>query len=292
MALDIIIVVTYRRRRGAQQCVTYSFCTVIGFFAASDDTYTSAPASPPPSKAEPIPYEGSIVTDLTGRVLKKGHHPLSGEGYSDVWKGIWIDGAQQKHVGLLSFTHWMLRPARRVAIKVIRSDSKSRDTLLGVVLDFGLHMSMACPWMENGSVMRALVTDGLAYLHARGVVHGDLTGANVLVNDLHEAVLCDFGLSMTAAELSDGKDGQSQGSVVGGAVRLADARLYQQSREALMDSGIDVSGDVDDPEVVMTAPSMASDIYSLGSVMLEILSGRIPYHYVRSDAQVVIVANA
>ncbi|KIY70147.1 kinase-like protein [Cylindrobasidium torrendii FP15055 ss-10] len=277
---------------------------------------TSVPTSPPPLNAETIQHEGSTITDLTGHVLKKGHYPLTGGGYSDVWKGIWVDGSQQKHV----------------AIKVIRSDSKSNDRLqtclarelavwrdmahphvlplLGVVTDFGPHMSMVCPWMENGSVTRYLercgdlvgmvermglvsqVAEGLAYLHARGVVHGDLTGANVLVNDQHEAVLCDFGLSMMVAELSEGKDGQSQGSVVGGAVRWADARLYQQSRDASMDSGIDVSGDVsgdgDEPDVVMAAPSMASDIYSFGSVMLEILSGRIPYHYVRSDAQVII----
>lgn len=228
----------------------------------------------------------------------------------------------------LSFPTQGAETSVQVAIKVVRSDSKSRDKLqnclareltvwrdmahphvlplLGVVSDFGPYMSMVCPWMENGSVTRYLercgdlvgmvermglvaqVADGLAYLHARGVIHGDLTGANVLVNDQHEAVLCDFGLSMMLAELSDGKDGQSQGSVVGGAVRWADARLYQQSRDASMDSGIDVSEDIDEPEVVMAAPSTASDIYSFGSVMLEILSGRIPYHYVRSDAQVII----
>ncbi|KAJ7228136.1 hypothetical protein B0H12DRAFT_1003901, partial [Mycena haematopus] len=34
--------------------------------------------------------------------------------------------------------------------------------------------------------------------------------------------------------------------------------------------------------------TLRSDIYSFGSVTLEILSGRMPYFYIKTDAQVVI----
>ncbi|EIN03644.1 kinase-like protein, partial [Punctularia strigosozonata HHB-11173 SS5] len=66
-------------------------------------------------------------------------------------------------------------------------------------------------WMEHGDVMsyieshpRAnrvqLITDiarGLEYMHASGVVHGDLKSRNVLVDSLGYARLSDFGLATT-----------------------------------------------------------------------------------------------
>ncbi|EIN07822.1 kinase-like protein, partial [Punctularia strigosozonata HHB-11173 SS5] len=66
-------------------------------------------------------------------------------------------------------------------------------------------------WMEHGDVMsylenypRAnrveLITDvarGLEYMHASGLVHGDLKSRNVLVDSLGYARLSDFGLATT-----------------------------------------------------------------------------------------------
>lgn len=39
------------------------------------------------------------------------------------------------------------------------------------------------------------IASALAYLHDRGIIHGDMKAANVLVSDEHNALLCDFGLS-------------------------------------------------------------------------------------------------
>ncbi|TFK46542.1 kinase-like protein [Heliocybe sulcata] len=74
---------------------------------------------------------------------------------------------------------------------------------------------MVSPWMENGNIVRYTtskkacqstidvmlreVATGLEYLHARGFIHGDIRGANILVDqDLHPCI-ADFGL----AHLSD-----------------------------------------------------------------------------------------
>lgn len=43
----------------------------------------------------------------------------------------------------------------------------------------------------------AQLASALAYLHNKGVVHGDLKGSNMLVSDDIEVLLCDFGLAKT-----------------------------------------------------------------------------------------------
>jgi len=162
--------------------------------------------------------------------------------------------------------------------------------LLGTVSDFGPYDSMVCPWLEQGSVSKYMerrgdilsmtdrlqllceVADGLNYLHENLIVHGDLTGSNILIDDEGKAKLCDFGLSSIVVEFCGTS---SLTSCIGGAVRWADASLYSLS--------------TDDDEVQETpALTTRSDIYSFGSVTLEILSGRMPYFYIKTDAQVVI----
>ncbi|KZT31696.1 kinase-like protein [Sistotremastrum suecicum HHB10207 ss-3] len=69
--------------------------------------------------------------------------------------------------------------------------------------------SMVSPWMAHGTIKDYLekypsedrlplitgVTEGLAYLHAKGIVHGDLKAANIFITDDGRPVLADFGLS-------------------------------------------------------------------------------------------------
>lgn len=116
-------------------------------------------------------------------------------------------------------------------------------------------------------------------VHSRTIIHGDLTGSNVLITANFSARLCDFGLSSAIQSVGTGQSNDNvfgSASVLrGGAVRWADISLYRnhghgQSRDH--------------------APTLnkTSDIYSFGSVMLELLTSRIPYSYVTSDMEVVI----
>lgn len=83
-----------------------------------------------------------------------------------------------------------------------------------------------------------------------GVVHGDLNGANILVDDDGSARLCDFGLSSIAAEFQ----GTSYiTSTIGGNARWAAPELFLVA---------------DDGSVARV--NERTDAYSYGSVTLEV----------------------
>ncbi|KAG9088029.1 hypothetical protein FS749_002482 [Ceratobasidium sp. UAMH 11750] len=78
--------------------------------------------------------------------------------------------------------------------------------LLGLAV-FRDQIGMVSPWMGNGSLpsylsrepntdrlrICAQISDGLAYLHQCGIVHGDIKGLNVLVSTEGVPALADFG---------------------------------------------------------------------------------------------------
>ncbi|KAJ3517430.1 hypothetical protein NLJ89_g512 [Agrocybe chaxingu] len=253
------------------------------------------------SPPESIASDDSLP-DLTGQVVKIESFATAHGGYSDVWRAMW-----NKEGGADT----------RVAVKVLRTTAYDMDTreklierlnhemriwkrlshphvlkLYGTVSDFGPYTSMVCPWHRYGNITKYLersgdivstedrlkmiseVADGLAYLHSCAIVHGDLTGSNILLNDDLHVQLCDFGLSSLLLEgCQEGSESvlSAYTSHLGGSVRWADSYLFRSFEDN-------------------TAPVIgtSSDVYSFGSVMLEILSGRMPYHYLRTDHQVVI----
>jgi serine/threonine protein kinase len=94
----------------------------------------------------------------------------------------------------------------------------------------------------------AEVADALAYVHSQGVVHRDVKPANILLSD-GGAKLTDFGI----ARVLDGARHTSTGLTVGTAPFLAPEQ---------------VTGDPVTP---------ATDVYALGLVLLECLTGRREY---------------
>ena len=45
------------------------------------------------------------------------------------------------------------------------------------------------------------IAKGMEYLHGEGVLHGDLKGANVLIDDKYRCVINDFGQSELKSEV-------------------------------------------------------------------------------------------
>jgi hypothetical protein len=254
-------------------------------------SHMSMPPTPPPEGdfIEQI-NNSERVMDLTGQIALLGRSAVAGGGYSDVWRAILNSSKDGNGQELM------------VAVKVIRSHyggsegeavlkrrlARELDVwkqlkhpnilpLYGTTSGFGPYDSLVCPWMENGSVSKYMekwgdilsmtdrlqllceVAEGLRYLHSHGVIHGDLTGSNILIDDNRCARLCDFGLS------NDFQSALSSHSTISGAIRWADATLYIPQ---------DTQAESEDEESAFPPPTNKSDIYSFGSVTLEVSSHR------------------
>ncbi|KAH0830554.1 kinase-like domain-containing protein [Lanmaoa asiatica] len=147
---------------------------------------------------------------------------------------------------------------------------------LGVVADGTLNMGLVSPFFRNGNIRNHLkkydskdwpalarrwgkdLAEGLEYIHCHEppIVHGDIKGDNVLVDDDDHALLGDFGQSY-ASDSGKYLDSTRVGLT-------ADSPVHWMAPE-LMYGGDRVKA------------SEWSDIYSFGCVLYEMTSGKIPF---------------
>jgi serine/threonine protein kinase len=102
---------------------------------------------------------------------------------------------------------------------------------------------------EIANVMQC-IADGLAYAHSRDMVHRDVTPGNILFNDQGQAVLADFGIARIVSSVRLTKTGMTSGTP-----------LYMSPEQ-----GTGQGGD------------NRSDIYSLGVILYEMISGQAPFN--------------
>jgi serine/threonine-protein kinase len=118
--------------------------------------------------------------------------------------------------------------------------------------------------IEGGIEILLKVCDALAYAHHRGVVHRDLKPANIMVGDFGQVYLMDWGL----AKLIRGGPASGDGAMMNapGPVGTPHYMAPEQAR-----------GNPDDVDE-------RSDVFGMGALLFELLSGTSPFGEGSADA--------
>jgi eukaryotic-like serine/threonine-protein kinase len=106
--------------------------------------------------------------------------------------------------------------------------------------------------LEDALQITREVADALGYAHRHGVVHRDIKPENILLSDGH-ALVADFGVAR-AIQSAGGERLTETGSAVG-------TPAYMSPEQSMADRSLDGR----------------SDLYSLGCVLYEMLTGEAPY---------------
>ncbi|CAL1697553.1 unnamed protein product [Somion occarium] len=136
--------------------------------------------------------------------------------FSDVYRGRWRDSV----VAIKVLAEATPRPLFIHEVKIWRTLKHPNVLeLLGASSTSGdPPWFFVSPYYKNGSLIRYLkaldsldgvdilrmihqIAKGMAYLHGKGVLHGDLKGANILVDDRGHCVISDFGQSELKSEV-------------------------------------------------------------------------------------------
>jgi serine/threonine protein kinase len=203
---------------------------------------------------------------------------------------------REKLASSATATVWRARDRRRrrdVALKVAAPDSADASRQLAAeaeavgrlkhpnivpILDkhfAGTGAALAFPLLDGETLARRLARDGrlppadaaqiaekvamaLAHAHGRGVVHRDVKPANVMLGRDGQVRLFDFGISATPERVGGGL--VEPGMTTGTLPYMAPEQLAGQS------------------------PDPATDVYALGAVLYEMLSGRRPYAAATTEA--------
>ena len=145
----------------------------------------------------------------------------------------------------------------------------SHPNIVGV-LDYGEHDGMpylVMPFIPGGTLKKNLgrplhwvdaikilapIAHALDYAHQRKMIHRDVKPANILISDLHQPMLSDFGIAKVL-------EGNNKGNTLTGTGVGVGTPEYMA------------------PEQWSGEASYSSDVYALGVVLYELVTGRPPF---------------
>jgi serine/threonine-protein kinase len=148
------------------------------------------------------------------------------------------------------------------------------EYIKGITLDVLLHRNGR---LSAGRVSRILsqLCEALQAAHAEGIVHRDLKPANLMIVDpdtpYEKIKVMDFGLAKMFG------DDHGMG-------------MYHKSTETGADFAVGTPGYISPEQVRGEEVGHRSDLYSVGVILYELLSGKLPFH--REETMDVLIAHA
>jgi serine/threonine protein kinase len=141
-----------------------------------------------------------------------------------------------------------------IARVLATGDARSRPYIVmehikGVTLD--AYVAMMTPTLAEKLTLFAAICDAVEHAHRCGVVHRDLKPKNVMVREDGEVAILDFGIARTDHSAGLTRDGDLLGTP-----------LYMCPEQAMGKA---------------IAVDARSDVYSLGVILFELISGGPPY---------------
>ncbi|HVB24926.1 MAG TPA: protein kinase [Ktedonobacteraceae bacterium] len=207
-------------------------------------------------------------------------------GMADVYAG--YDSLLEREVAVKVFKREEEQMLRRFVREAQLMDSLSNPHLVPIY-DSGSSLIgdttwyyIVMPFMQGGTLRARIrrsplsltetcidlgdIADALDYIHSRGIVHRDIKASNVLLDTEGRCFLADFGIARTS---TDATQLTSTGNVLG-TVDYVAPELFETNRKA--DAG--------------------SDLYSLGVLLFEMVTGRLPFFAENQIALVTMHMNA
>ncbi|TKA81104.1 hypothetical protein B0A49_00399 [Cryomyces minteri] len=178
--------------------------------------------------------------------------------------GTQLDAKKNNMVEALKHEIGLLRELKHTNI-VQYLGSNSDDRHLNIFLEYVPGGSVATMLVNYGPLGEGLVSNfvrqiliGLAYLHSKDIIHRDIKGANILVDNKGSVKISDFGISK----------------------RVEASTLLSPSVSRRAGPRVSLQGSVFwmAPEVVkQTTYTRKADIWSLGCLIVEMLTGSHPH---------------
>jgi len=253
---------------------------------------------PPTSVSQSRPQAngvGSFPTvegrDLTPYIKNKGPFTIGCGAFTDIFKGEYHTPGSKVQVVVIKIFRGvhtdkkvldtMNRYLRRESHVWNRLRHRNILQYLGFCDNKEISPSVAliAPFCEEGTIATYLeknpdadrsrlvsqIAAGLKYLHDEGIIHGDLSGNNVLVSDDGEALLADFGRAKVV-----GTEGYSTKLIAGCTEYMAPELHDLPANSAL--------GDTEEEEAAPKQPlSKMSDVYAFAMVAFQVFTNRTPF---------------